>query len=147
MRDVDDAVLAVANAIDGLNIHDGLLVIDPNTKIVTYDVPYAVYYSGFGNEFTPRLTGRTTMVDVPFRFTTVGLSREQVKWGMERLRSALVGRRLVLAGRRTWLIKLDESQTVFRDDDAIRPDGSPLFYGVDIYSVQVTKTPAQPELA
>lgn len=145
MRAVDEAILTALATLP-FDVHDGFVPSDATGQIVTYPVPYAVYYSSVGDDHSPRLTGRNTRRAVFFSITYVGLDRNQAKWAGELVRDALEGRRLVVGSQRTWLVGLEESQRVRRDDDAIRPDGSPLFYGVDNYAVSVTKTPAQPEL-
>lgn len=144
MRVVDDAILAIDYG-DDLTLLDGYVPSDTAGQTVTYPVPYGVYYSSLGDEHAPRLTGRRTRTAVFFSITYVGLSREQAKWAGERFRNQLSDRRLVIPGHKLWLIGLEESQRVRRDDDAIRSDGKPLFYGVDNYSVSLTKTPVQPE--
>ena len=138
MRVVDTAVLATLKAAN-VNVMDGFVIpVGVGTKVVDYPVPYAVYYSNTGDRDNPRLTGRGRRDDVFFSITYVGLNREQAKWCGEKVRAALVGKRLTISGRKTWLVRVVESQRVRRDDDAVRPDGAPLFYGVDNYSVAVT---------
>lgn len=140
MRAVDDVVLA-ALAATGVDIHDGLVHADNSTNTVTYELPYAVYYSSVGDDDNPRLSGRKGRRSVFFSVAYVGLDRNQTKWAGEKIRAALQGKRFVVPGYRTWLCDLQESQRVRRDDDAIRPDGSPLFYGVDNYAVSITISP------
>jgi hypothetical protein len=139
MRVVDDVILATLEA-TAVTIHDGLVDADNSTKEVTYDLPFAVYYSSVGDDDNRRLSGREGRRSVFFSITYVGLDRQQTKWAGEQIRAALQGQRLVIPGHRSWLVDLQESQRVRRDDDAIRPDGSPLFYGVDNYalSIQIT---------
>lgn len=128
MRAVDEVILATARA-TGVNIYDGDMV-PVKSKTVDYPIPYAVFFSSVGDDGNARLSGRDARRSVPFSFTFVGVSREQAKWAGERLHGALHKKRLVVPGHRTWLCKIEESQRIRRDDDAIRPDGSPLFYGV-----------------
>lgn len=143
MRVVDDAVLAALEA-TGVNIHDGLMLPDlagnPDRPVkITYDLPYAVFYSNIGDDDdeNPRLIGRHTRRSVFFSLTIVGEDRWQVKWAGERIRTALQDTRLTIPGYRSWPIGLEESQRIRRDDDAIRSDGSPLFYGVDSYALSI----------
>lgn len=139
MRVVDTAVLTALEATP-VTVHDGLVLADNTTNIVTYDVPYAVYYSSVGDDDNRRLSGRKGRRSVFFSVTYVGLTREQAKWAGEKVRAALQGKRLAIPGYRSWLCELQESQRVRRDDDAIRPDGSPLFYGVDNYALSIAIT-------
>lgn len=128
-------------------VHDGLVAVDNTTNVVSYDLPYAVFYSSVGDEpeseENQRLTGRRGRLSVFWSITYVGGDRRQTKWAGEKIRRAFRGKRVVVAGARSWLINLEESQRVRRDDDAIRPDGSPLLYGVDNYSVSITLTPQE----
>lgn len=140
MRIVDDVVLATLRA-SGVEIHDGLVEADNTTNVVVYETPYAVYYSSVGDdpptEENMRMTGQRGRRSVFFTVIYVGLDRNQAKWAGEKIRNAISGRRLVIPGFRSWRVGLEESQRIRRDDDAIRPDGSPLFYGVDNYAVSI----------
>lgn len=145
MRVVDDVVLTTLRTLEqgddeGVQIHDGLVYADNTSNVVTYDLPYAVYYSSVGDDDNRRLSGRKGRRSVFFSVTYVGLTREQTKWAGEQIRAVLQGQRLVIPGHRSWLCDLQESQRVRRDDDAIRPDGSPLFYGVDNFAISITQT-------
>jgi hypothetical protein len=140
VRAVDTAILA---AIDGLgvDVYDGL-VTPTITNVVDYDLPYAVFYSSLGDDppapENARLSGQRGRRSVFFSVTYVGLDRNQAKWAGEKIRAALIESRLVVPDHKVWLVSVEESQRVRRDDDAIRPDGSPLFYGVDNYAVSIT---------
>lgn len=142
MRAVDTALLARLKAVPGLHVHDGFVKVDNDSNVVTYPVPFVVFYSNVGDDHSPRLSGRNTRRSVFFSLTYVGLTREQSKWAGERARAALMDRRLTVPNHGVWLVDLQESQRVRRDDDALRPDGSPLFYGIDNYAISVTRTPA-----
>jgi uncharacterized protein (DUF427 family) len=132
---------------DAMVVFDGLVVADNESNVVEYELPYAVHYSSLGDdpesEENQRLTGRRGRRSIFWSTTYVGADRRQAKWAGQKIRDALAGRRVVVAGHRSWLITVEESQRVRRDDDAIRPDGSPLFYGVDNYSVSITLTPQE----
>lgn len=138
MRVVDTAVLQrLAEA--GLTVHDGVVpVSDADARVVTVELPYCVFLSGVGDDDQPRLSGRNGRRAVYFQVTYVGASRVQAKWVGERSRAALVTHRLVVPDARSWPTVLDESQRIRRDDDAVQPDGAPLFYGVDTYSAAIT---------
>lgn len=148
MRAVDDVVLATLRAIPNLNVHDNYLQVEDTDaegrEIVTYAMPYVVFSSAVGDDDNRRLSGRERRRSVPFWLTYVGLTREQTKWCGEKCRTALKGRRLDVPGYRTWLVELEESQRVWRDDEAARPDGAPIYYGVDGYAVSITPTGGNP---
>lgn len=145
MRVADETILALLEPLPFVT-HDGLL--DPpedgDSKVVTYPLPYAVYYSSIGSDDSrtlPRLIARPTMRSSLIQLTYVGTDRNQAKWAGEQIRSLLSGQRITVPGYRSWLCSHEESQRIRRDDDAVRPDGSPLYYGVDIYTLAVSLTP------
>lgn len=141
MRIVDEAILTRLGALDGFDMQDGELVLndeDNNPKIVRYDLPYAVYASNIGDDDRPRLTGRRARRSVFFSILYVGNDRNQTKACGERIRDSLQDKVIPIPGHKTWLCRLEESQRVRRDDEAVRPDGSPLYYGVDNYALPIT---------
>lgn len=148
MRVVDTEVLRILNLVlppinvgAGLQsrVHDGHVVVDDgDLKRVTYPLPYYVYASNVGSDSKRRLQGRRTRRSVFFAITTVGADRNQVKWAAEKHRAVLADQRLTIPGHNTWPVDLQSSQRVRRDDDAIRPDGSPLFYAIDEYDIGIT---------
>jgi hypothetical protein len=141
VRAVDDVVLARLAALDGFDVHDGVLELDDsdgNLKIVTYDLPYAVYTSSIGDDDKPRLTGRRARRSVFFSVLYVGIDRNQAKACGERIRESLQDKSIPVPGHQVWLCQLQESQRIRRDDEAVRPDGSPLYYGVDNYALPIT---------
>ena len=144
MRAVDDVLLARLEAA-GIDLHDGEMELPEDgvaRKLVPYDLPYAVYYSSIGDDDRPRKSGRRARRSVFFSITYVGADRNQAKACGERIRAELQDPLIEIPGHRSWLCQLQESQRVRRDDEVVRPDGSPLFYGVDNYALPVT-LPAQ----
>jgi hypothetical protein len=154
VRVVDDAILArlgdpvpdelyrYFRSSVGVTIHDGIFDARPaqgDPVVVKYDLPYAVYASSVGDddEETRRLDGRIPRDSVFFSFIYIGLDRRQAKWAGERIWAQMRRWRPVVTGYRTEIVNRLESQRVRRDDEAIRPDGTPLFYGVDNYAVGI----------
>lgn len=145
MRVVDEVVLARLEA-GNVDIHDGDLKLPPEgvtRKTIPYDLPYAVYYSSIGSDDRRRKSGRSARRSVFFSITYIGEDRNQAKALGERIRNLLVDQPIAVPGHRTWLCQLQESQRVRRDDEVMRPDGAPLFYGVDSYDIAIT-LPATP---
>lgn len=154
MRVVDKALLgdvdAERKALGGVLGGDTLLPIwvgetgidpfTPDKVTISYPVPFATYTSSVGDDDNMRLSGRKTRRSVFFTFIYVGTTLEQTKWAGERLRLKLQRRRLGIEGYRTWPIGLEQSQRVRRDDNVMRPDGSPLWYGIDDYAVSISLT-------
>jgi len=137
VRVVDDAILAAVRAA-GVTVFEGHPQMTKDGNKVTYPVPYAVFYSNVGDDDNPRLSGRKGRRSVFCSFIYVGGDPRQAKWAGERIRNALQGKRLTVVGHpQRWLCDLEESQRVRRDDDAIQPDGSPLFYGVDNFALSI----------
>lgn len=139
--------LALGGLIGGdtnLAVYVGEPGIDPLTtekQVVTYPVPFATYASALGDDDpqSARLTGRRTRLSVPFYLTYVGGTLEQAKWAGERLRLKLNRVRLVdVPGCRP--IHLEVSQRIRPDYNVMRPDGSPLYYGIDEYAVSIHTT-------
>lgn len=137
MRVVDDVILAALEATD-VTVHDSFVAVDTDGKTIQYPLPFLVYYSSLGDDANPRLTGRMGRRSVFFQVTYVGIDRRQAKYAGEKQREALQGQRFTIPGHKAWLCLLEDSQRVRRDDDALRPDGRPLFYGVDQYAISIT---------
>lgn len=140
MRAVDDAVLERLTAVP-FDVKDGFFDARPpeGVMVVTYDLPYAVYYSSVGDddEQTRRLSAHIPRDSVFFSLTYVGIDRRQTKAAGEAIYNLLRRWRPTVAGYRCEVVQRLESQRVRRDDTAARPDGAPLFYGVDNYAVGV----------
>jgi hypothetical protein len=126
---------------DAIVVHDGYVAVDTDGKTVLYPLPFVAYYSSVGDDDrddNPRLIDVATRRSVYLNLIYVGADRRQAKWAGEKVRAAIGDKRLTVAGfTKTWKCKLEESQRIRRDDDAARPDGSPLFYGVDNYAVSI----------
>lgn len=142
MRIVDDAILARLQAVDELNVFDGYVPTDDTGKVVTFPLPFVVFYSALGIESKLRLSGRRGQRTVGFMVTFVGRDRNQAKWAGEKARGALVGHRLDIPGRKVGLIDLLTSPWVWRDDDMLQPSGEPVFYGRDTYEVPIINVPS-----
>lgn len=140
MRVVDDVLIPRIRA-TGVTLHDGnMTVATDGVQVITYQLPYAVYYSSIGDDDNARLSGRRGRRSVFFQVTYVGIDRNQAKAAGEKIRAVLQDQRIPVPGHKTYLCRLEESQRIRRDDDAIRPDGKPLFYGVDQYAISITLT-------
>lgn len=138
MRVVDNAILAtLADA--GLRVFDGVVPVDDqDARVVTTTLPYVVFYSSLGDDDNPRLSGDRGRRSVFFQITYIGGTREQAKWAGEKQRAALSNKKFTITGVKCWPVHIEESQRVFRDDDAVQPDGGAVFYGVDLYAVSIT---------
>ena len=143
MRVVDNAILAILDAA-GVDIHDGEMELpdapDATRRVVSYPMPYAVYRSNVGLDDNRRLCGRSGRRSTFFTLTYVGLDRNQTKWLGEKIRDLLQEQNIPIPGHRAWFCRLEASQRIWRDDEAARPDGSPIYYGVDEYALSITLT-------
>ena len=143
MRVVDTVVLDALRD-TGITIHEGLVEVETTPEgqpnVLLYDVPYCVYASNVGDVDNPRLTGRPRRRSVYFRLFYVGDDQWQTKATGEALQAAIAGKRFDIPGVKSWPVQLLTSQQVRRDDDMIRPDGSPVFYGVDDYDLALNST-------
>ncbi len=142
MNVVDDVILARVTppALTEFKVHDGVFTAAAppgQPAVVSIPLPYAVFYSSIGDDDNRRLSSRERRRSVFFTFTYVGIDRRQAKWAGELIRGLILGDRFVVPGYNVWPTQLLESQRIRRDDHAVRPDGKPLFYGVDNYAVSV----------
>lgn len=144
MRALDAAVLALLAPIalpsGAFQTYDGYVTVDNSGKTVEYPLPFLVYYSNLGDDHPEdpqnrRLGGGSFRLSKLFQLTYVGITPDQARLAGEKARDVLRGKRIDLgSGQPSWPLTVEESQRVRRDDDAIRPGGEPLFYGVDIYT-------------
>jgi hypothetical protein len=126
-----------------LTVHPGLAPTKRdalNRWVIEVPLPYAVYYGSVGDDDNRRLSGHKARLSVFFEITYVGISMEQAIWAGEQIHFALKDRRITLAGHKTWLCGLQESQRVRRDDESTRPDGKPLFFGRSTFAASMTLT-------
>lgn len=163
MKEINDAILAVTGFKREVMVNDQLRIVDgpssaginfdvwdgkvrfartgPNPLepvIVTKKLPYAVFYGGPGTPVRRRASGEYSKRSEFFGFRSVGITREQAEWVLEELQDALLYTRLVLSsGRGVELVSVEQSNRIFRDDEAVQPNGGPIFYGEDYYSVRV----------
>jgi hypothetical protein len=141
MRAADAAIIALLEA-TGIDVNDSFVDADNSTNVVTHPLPYLVYESSVGdddNDAVKRLSGPGDKLSHFFSLAYIGEDPNQARWAGEKARAALRRVRLTGTGiHKSGFVHLDESQRVRRDDDAIRPDGTPLYRGVDLYSVVVT---------
>lgn len=141
--------LALGGIIGGdpyLPVYEGETGIDlialTTQKVVQYPVPFATYASSIGADANPRLTGRPVRRSMFFSITYVGGTMDQAKWAGERLRLKLQRHRPVIDGYTCWPIlhNAEESRRIRHDDNVMRPDGSPLYYGIDDFAVSIMFT-------
>ena len=137
-RALADAALAALRT-TGVSVHDSYVEIDESTKVITWPLPFLVFYSNLGDEFgEERLDGRSSRRNVDIEVAYIGETRDQALLAGEKARAVLSGARLAVTGRRAWLCNLERSDRVNRADDAVRTGGLPLFVGRDYYTASVT---------
>jgi hypothetical protein len=159
VNEVDAAILArvgdpVAGKDDtyfrdsvGVTVYDGWFKAPPPSGGVVpeYPLPYANFMSSFGDDDAPRLDGGYGQREEFFRFYIVGLTRQQTKWAIARIRARMARFRPVVPGMRLTPVRLSEAPLITRDDDALRPDGQGfLFYAVDSYTVRMSVSRTDP---
>ena len=133
----DNAILAVLNAVPNLTVYDGDVTdSDGNAKTISAPLPYVVFYSGAGDdEIGDSLAGSVGAHLNGFQITYVGATREQAQSVGDRARDALNRRFIAMPVGQRFVRRSDDSQPVRRDDVWTRPDGGPLFYGADRFTV------------
>jgi hypothetical protein len=144
-NEVDDAVIALwaAELATKVRLVEDRAAFerDPTNRVVIQGpFPYAVLRSAVGDDDNRRLSGQKTRLSVPLWFTYVAETHRQAKWAGAQIRFVLKDRRIAVPGHKTGLMSLQESQRIWRDDEAVNPLGKPLFYGVDSYAVSISIT-------
>lgn len=147
MKAVDDVVLDLMRVHLGgeERVHPGQLLPPPipggGPIKLAYKLPYYVYTSNVGADSNRRLAGRRVRRSVFFTVKYIGGDQAQTKFAGEKSRGLLERRRIVVPGYdQTWAIECEESQRIFRDDDAVQLNGKPLYYGTDFYAVALMHT-------
>lgn len=93
-------------------------------------LPCAVLFIDNGAVDSTTLEIASDRRDVDFYVTSVGLDPEGVRSVAERVRSAVLGKRPAVAGRRTWKVALDATDPMRLDRD-VTPH---VYLTVDSYS-------------
>lgn len=141
--DVDDAVLELLAADARIVLWEGPATVvgdlvplfdghvedsDEAEKTIGAPLPYLIFYSTPGRPTRPRVGRSSTMREVEFQVTGVGMDRWQAKWAADVAEGILDEATITPAGDRTRRIRrTDDSLYVARDDTWTRPDGGPLF--------------------
>jgi hypothetical protein len=141
MSAADTALLAILAA-TGIDTNDTFVNADNSGKTVTFPTPYYVYESSTGDDSqksTERLSGPGDKRSHFFTIGYVGDTAEQARAAGAKAHAAFRRARITGAGiRNSGFITVDEAQRIRRDDDAINPDGHPLYRGVSLCSVVYT---------
>jgi phosphoribosylamine-glycine ligase len=129
----DAAVLEVLRAVPHLTVYDGYPTADEENKVILVDLPYIVFVPTTPRDRDVRFNAQAGGRVEEFRLTGVGETTEQAKAVLERAR-AVLNRRWIAGG----LCRRDvDSLPVDRDFTYNRPDGGPIFYGVDPYTLPI----------
>ena len=138
MTAADSAVILVTlNGVTSLRVHDGYVVgSNEDLNTISAPLPYVVFYPRSDEDEGETLAGSVTSSLNGFQITGVGSTREQAERVLERARGVLNRRRLQFPpGKR--LVRRVDGMGVRRDDVWTRPDGGPLFYAADQYTVLI----------
>jgi hypothetical protein len=143
-NEVDDVVIGLLNAevpLVPLREDRASFERTADEKVVIQGpFPYVVWRSAVGDDDNRRLSGQKTRLSVPLWFTYVAETHRQAKWAGAQIRFVLKDRRIAVPGHKSGLVSLQESQRIWRDDEAVNPLGKSLFYGVDSYAVSISIT-------
>lgn len=138
MTSADDAaILAALEAVPNLTVYDGYVTdSDETAKTISAPPPYVVFY-GFNDDdgVGDSLAGSVGAHLTSFQITYVGLSREQARLVGERAAGALNRKYVAMPAGQRLVRRVDSGLGVRRDDVWSRPDGRPLFFGEDRYTV------------
>lgn len=127
---VDTDLLALLEAVPGLNVHDGEVGAD-ELKVISVPVPYIVYSSSPGYDNNKRHSGGAAGRVVQVRIKGVGQDPREAKWALDQARAVLSRKRL----NGYLIVRTDDDEPTIRDNEYTRPGGGALFYGVDKYAV------------
>lgn len=134
----DAAILDALAAVPNLRVFDGYVTdSDEAEKTISAPLPYVVYYTLTDENVGDTLGAVTVGARLHgFQINYVGATAEQARAVRDRVRGALDRAWVTMpAGDRLVRRDDDDSQAIRRDDAWTRPDGGPLFYGVDRYRV------------
>lgn len=142
---IDDEILALL-AVSPFHLYDAGAVATPNAifegypqadeteKIIAVPLPYLVYVTtpGFDNDL--RQCGDVAGRVLEFQIAAIGEAQWQAKWALDHARAVLSRRRL----GRALIRRSPDNLYVRRESEFTRPDGGPLFHGVDRYAVAIS---------
>lgn len=131
------AILAVLEAVPNLRVFDGHVTdSDESAKTISAPLPYVVFHRLDDDETVgDDLAGGYGARIQDFQVTYVGLTPEQAAAVRDRQRSALNRQWITMPAGQRLVRRSDDSFPISRDDTWSRPDGAPLFYGADRYTV------------
>lgn len=127
----DDDLLTMLRAVPYLNVYDGAVDVDEDTKVISVPMPYIVYWSSTGYDRDARKSGDVNGRVHEFQLTGVGETREQAKAALDKARAAISRKRL----NGNLIQRQPDNPLINKDDDLTRPGGAPIYYGVDRYAV------------
>lgn len=115
---VADAVYALLQGIEHLNVFDSELPTDPPLDDDGRVHPYAVYFPGGGHAFGDRLNrDQPTAMSWTCRILIVGGDRTRAMWALDKIRTALTGGRPTGDGR----LKEALDNVIFRTETNVTP--------------------------
>lgn len=129
------AVVARLQEPTNLNVHVGHVTdSDAEAKTVSAQLPYVRINAGIGFKPSERAGGRAGSA-LRFTISYTGASEDQTRAVAHAVRAWM--KATVTADGRDYRIRLDESEEVLITVDPTwnRPDGGPLYYGIDDYVV------------
>lgn len=135
-----DGVWALLAAVSGVNSYRGEVVDasgNPATPPADPDGrshPHAIFYPASGRVPTERLGGGALNVNWSFQITCVGGDPNRAMWTVDKVRAALLYKRLTLDGAPTGCIYEDADTGPVRRDDDVQPARFfvPLVFGLRI---------------
>lgn len=131
------AVVARLKTPTNLNVHVGRVTdSDDSAKTISAPLPYVRINAGVGFNTSERLGGRGGGA-LRFTIGISGITEDQTRAVARAVRGWMNGATLTVDGktRRVWLDDLEE--TFIRVDEVwSRPDGGPIYYGLDRYFVR-----------
>lgn len=127
VAELADPVWELIDAITNVNTYDGEIV-DANGAPTQPPVDqdgrvhaYAVYYPGPGWAHALLACGGTDSLDWSFQVTCVGADRKRTLWCVDKVRAALSGKRVTVAGQGLLITEVGNPGPIPRNDKVTPP--------------------------
>lgn len=137
MSTLDDAaLLQVLRSGLAFDVHDGDVAdSDPDKNTITAALPYVMFIGFPDRDQADSLEGPAGAQLVAFQLTAVGRTQEQAKRAGELARGLVNRRHITLPAGERFVRRDDVALPVGKDPIWTRPDGGPLFFAVDRFTV------------
>lgn len=133
----DAAIVTLLEGIPSLHVHVGTVKdSDDNAKTISAPLPYVVFHARLDVPIGDSLAGDAGARLDAFWINGVGETPEQAKLALQKAASVLDRKHIAFSeDLKAFVRRGDSAFAVGKDPVWTRPDGGPLFFGNDAYSV------------